>query len=116
MPVCPISSRDPKWTTDEVTGKKCGATFVDREFQNILSRKIGPENFRRLDGETPEIAIGSHIAWGPELSELMKEFELEKRAFDGGENWEKHFALPRRLNHLNIPENGVEGGEVKFTG
>lgn len=72
--------------TDYSLGRKCGATFVDRAFLELLEKKIGKQNFKNLTKGTLETSIGSHMAWSRELSDLMQEWENEKREFAGQDN------------------------------
>ncbi|ETI21666.1 hypothetical protein G647_08013 [Cladophialophora carrionii CBS 160.54] len=97
-------------------GKKAGATFVDRGFLQVLFNKLGAQNYEALAGGTLETSIGSHSARSPELSEIMVDWEMEKRSYRGQADHEKDFYLPRRLHHLEIPERGVTDGRVRITG
>lgn len=95
---------------------KSGATFVDRSFLGILRQKVGARDFQKLTREILESSIGSHTAWSPDLSEIMRQWELAKRTFAGEQHYERFIRLPRSLAHLNIPDHGVSDGELRITG
>lgn len=97
-------------------GRKAGATFVDRRFLNIIRRMIGPRDFRSLTHENLESSIGSHTAYGPDLSDIMRQWELAKENFAGEDRYERFIRLPRSLAHLNVPDRGVTNGELRITG
>ncbi|OCT45382.1 Hsp70 family protein [Cladophialophora carrionii] len=97
-------------------GKKAGSTFVDRGFLRVLWNKLGAQNYEALAGGTLETSIGSHSARSPELSEIMEDWEAEKRHYRGQTDHERDFYLPRRLHHLEIPQRGVTNGQVRITG
>lgn len=88
---------------------------MDRAFLKLLEKKIGKQNFKTLTKGTLESSIGSHMAWSKELSEIMKDWEQEKRDFAGEEDRQKYIRLPRNLEHLEIPERGVTEGSVQIT-
>jgi hypothetical protein len=81
-----------------------------------LERRLGPEDFKSLVGESPEDAIGSHIVFGSEMQKIMTAFQNIKHQFKGlGHPEESWIILPQPLNQQHDPARSIVNGELRIT-
>lgn len=97
-------------------GAKCGSTFVDLAFRDWLKGKLGDADFQILVGGSFESDIGSHATVEPLMRNIMEEFEVLKKNFNGtGNPREAYIALPSKLDQQHVPDRNIIEGEIRIT-
>ncbi|KAK6518323.1 hypothetical protein TWF506_005483 [Arthrobotrys conoides] len=86
------------------TGAKCGSSYIDQAFLELLRRKIGPDFDDEQIWNKKDIGRGSN---------LMKTFDLIKRSFGQTTNDVWFIELPVEV--ANDEENGIYDNELEFT-
>ncbi|KAF3289264.1 hypothetical protein TWF970_003044 [Orbilia oligospora] len=86
------------------TGAKCGSSYIDQAFLELLRQKLGPEFDDEQIWNKKDIGRGSN---------LMKTFDLIKRSFGQTTNDMWFIELP--VNVANDEENGIYDNELEFT-
>ncbi|KAK6501251.1 hypothetical protein TWF481_009092 [Arthrobotrys musiformis] len=102
-----VEQVQPSFVLKEVvtgSGAKCGSSYIDEGFTDLLRKKIGPS----FDDEN--IWSKKDIGRG---SDLMNRFDSIKRSYGQSTNDVWYFRLP-----VNVPddeENGILRNELEFT-
>ncbi len=94
-------------------GAKCGASFINRNFQVWLAQVLGERNYSVLDPRTEGQRISGHSMEGPKMRQLMEGFELHKKAFHSL-SMDIKLDLPAPLHKLN-KQGYVEDGELTIS-
>jgi hypothetical protein len=93
---------------------KCGATFVEREFQKWLELKLGTVNYRKITDSIGD-RIGSHMCVTSGMRSLLEQFRDAMHSFDGSIARDiLPLELPPPLNNYNDPAQGFEDGRYNF--
>ncbi|KAF3910425.1 hypothetical protein ABW20_dc0105441 [Dactylellina cionopaga] len=85
-------------------GGKCGSTYIDDAFHNLLRARIGP-------------SFDNNAIWTPKKkgkgSQLMQKFEICKRTFGqtGNDVWFLELPVPVKNNE----DNGISDNELELT-
>ncbi len=112
-----IKETRPTLVLDEVgyaTGGRCGASFIDADFQKWLKGRIGTVNYAKLETRSAESAIGSHTTITPDMQDLMNRFEAVKRQFSG-DSYVSSIPLPRILEDIEEDrEKGIMDGDIRI--
>lgn len=100
-------------TLEEATvgnGAQCGGSFVDREFIEVLERRLGTEDFIKIAG--CRAADVKRTNMPPKLAKMLQTFVLESKAgFTGKEV--NFLPLPRPLNgYEDDTTRGIVEGEL----
>ncbi|KAM7212824.1 hypothetical protein V8F06_011812 [Rhypophila decipiens] len=98
-------------------GDKCGATCIDRSFDDHVRRRLGPEDWDKLtDAADQDSATGGHSIVKPKLRMLHGRFEAIKHGFDGkDQKLGFPVQLPRGIGSEDKPEEGILNGAIKIT-
>lgn len=94
-------------------GAKCGSIFINLAFKQWLRDLIGPQNYNILDQTEMAHNITSHDSEGERMRELMKRFDIKKRAFRRNHR-DMKLDLPEPYNNLNL-DTRVVGGQITIT-
>ncbi|KAF3318987.1 hypothetical protein TWF173_005397 [Orbilia oligospora] len=86
------------------TGAKCGSSYIDEAFLQLLRQKIGPEFDNDQVWSKKDIGRGSS---------LMKHFDSIKRSFGQTTNNQWFIDLP--VSIANDESNGIIDNELEFT-
>ena len=101
-----VVSTTPNFRVEEATvgaGDKCGATFINRNFQNWLEKRLGEKILAN-------VPASKHREGSP----ILREFEEAKMAFDGSVG-ETFLTLPSEALVENDLSRGIEDGELLMT-
>ncbi|KAK3396747.1 hypothetical protein B0T20DRAFT_355975 [Sordaria brevicollis] len=98
-------------------GDKCGATCIDRAFEEFIRLKVGPEDWEKLmETESQDTATGGHSIIKPKLRMLHGRFEGIKHQFDGkDQKLGFPIQLPRGIGTTDDEERGIMNGAIKIT-
>jgi hypothetical protein len=107
---CQLSNFVQKLTN--VTGAKCGSTYIDANFKRWLRNLISDRNYRQLDPKSSR-KINAHTTEGQKIRAIMKEFDGYKRKFASGSR-DMKIDLPEPLENLDI-KGKVDKGLLTIT-
>ncbi|KAK3939278.1 hypothetical protein QBC46DRAFT_388319 [Diplogelasinospora grovesii] len=98
-------------------GDKCGATCIDRAFNDFLKERLGDEDYDKLtDADAEDHATGGHSIVKPKLRAVQSRFEPIKHGFDGKESKLGYpVQLPRGIGTIDNEEKGIMSGAIKVT-
>jgi molecular chaperone DnaK (HSP70) len=110
-----VRSIEPSFKIEEAaigTGDKCGGSFVDRNFNKWLEKKLGKSLYERI-ADHPSSEKDQHTI-EPKMGKLMQEFQMAKRTFTGEDDTEHYMNLPKPLNTHTDAAAGIDEGEIKM--
>ena len=87
-----------------MTGGKCGSTYIDRSFHDLLSKRFG-QSFDSLPAKEK----------GP-ASQFMRCFEKNKRAFESPQRFRKREISPLKMDVEDSKFYDEEENAVILTG
>lgn len=92
------------------SGDQCGGSFIDREFLQLLERRLGPADFLKIAGCRSEDIPRTSMT--PKLGRMVQDFTLEvKSGFSGSET--NFLRLPTPLNAIeDDAARGITDGEI----
>ncbi|KAK3683332.1 hypothetical protein B0T22DRAFT_245329 [Podospora appendiculata] len=98
-------------------GDKCGATYIDRGFNEVVRRRLGEEDWKKLTEEdAQDPGTGGHEMMKAKARLLHTRFEPIKHGFDGkDQKLGFPLQLPRGIGETDNPDEGVLGGAMKIT-
>ncbi|EAA33990.2 hypothetical protein GE21DRAFT_3741 [Neurospora crassa] len=98
-------------------GDNCGATCIDRAFEQFIEQKLGPEDWEKLiETDAQDQATGGHSIIKPKLRMLHGRFEGIKHQFDGkDQKLGFPIQLPRGIGTTDDEERGIMNGAIKIT-
>lgn len=91
-------------------GAKCGSAFIDTEFKRWLRGVLGTSRYSELDPANARQRISAHTVESGPMRELIKRFEVQKKAFSSTSQDIK-LELRGSLSGLNI-EGRVKQGDL----
>ena len=108
-----VAAKTPQPMLIEIGGR-CGASFIDRNFQAWLRSKLGEVDYAKLAPESPEDQISSHTT-SPAMARIMRDFEKIKRSFGkSGRREENYVALPHGYGVQDNRDAGIVDGEIEI--
>lgn len=113
----PMPKRIMTLTELGTLGDKCGATCIDRSFDDHVRKRLGDEDWDKLtDAADQDNATGGHSIVKPKLRMLHGRFEPIKHGFDGkDQKLGFPVQLPRGIGTEDKPEQGILNGAIKIT-
>lgn len=99
-----------------MAGRRCGATFIDKAFIELVRARLGKEDWAKIAGPETNSATGDHTTVKPKVRMLEAQFEPIKHQFDGKENnhsWP--IQLPSGIGINNSVESGFLNGAIEVT-
>lgn len=99
-----------------MTGRKCGATFIDSAFIKFVRARLGEEDWAKVTGSEDKRPTDGHNIVNPKVRMLQAQFELTKHQFDGKEhNHSWPIQLPSGIGIDDSEERGILTGAMKVT-
>ncbi|KAF2461821.1 hypothetical protein BDY21DRAFT_329742 [Lineolata rhizophorae] len=115
-----VKQLEPTFEIEEVgfaTGDRCGASYIDLDFQRWLRQKIGKENYDMLLDGLPDNDAGSYSVVGPKMQGILRYFEENiKTGFGKRDQPTKYFLpFPSELDIDDDREKDIQDGEILMT-
>ncbi|KAB5585602.1 hypothetical protein GE09DRAFT_1166380 [Coniochaeta sp. 2T2.1] len=99
-----------------ITGDKCGATFIDKSFEDFLEQRLGKEDWKKLKKEgSRDAGAGGHTLMNDKMRQLHKQFEAIKHEFKGDSALAKTITLPTGIGTIDNEEMGIVNGTIRIT-
>ncbi|KAF2837829.1 actin-like ATPase domain-containing protein [Patellaria atrata CBS 101060] len=113
-----IVELEPTFRTEQIgtaTGDRCGASFIDLDFQNWLKKKLGPKYYAELAKDSPD-EFGAHTVVSSNMRAVINGFETIKKQF-GKPNLQdpEYIPLPAGVNFEDDQMKGIQDGELLIT-